>query len=815
MNLTTTNQLNRVAQIRDAAVIACDRVAPAWPLDQSIAVNPWWKMRDLPMANVAAKLQALGSVDLLMSKSYYQSLWQVQIKPNHLTLAAGEIGVRASEKELLAYLATPDVETHWLNICDLVDAEPSHGHKMPWRDEIVQQISQFTALYFQYPEQMQYLDDAENSFYQGWLAVIRQDKGIEVLMAESGLNAHFAALPNQVDALFVKVHSHLFAQGVADSVFVDYCYALLLDVHGWASWLAYGAWQDAFEGKSNSLLLQLLAVRMAWDWVLWQQVEAQSPNEFTLVERAFKQQLAQVSELESAWSVKQQYLWVWQRALEYAYQQPLQAQLLNSKRSTHEAHQLQAIFCIDVRSEPMRRALEAQSSEIQTLGFAGFFGLPIEYSISGSQYTRPQLPGLLKASIRVEQTGSLTSRQEISGLIGGQVADKQSGEAAPSAFGFVEAKGLYRAASLLKKTLFPGKPVHSINQIDLEGPWQLSRDGNLLTSAELASLAAGILGAMSLKSYLAPTVLLVGHGSSSTNNPHAAGLDCGACGGQSGEVNVKVLAQVLNDKGVRDELSKLAIHIPAQTQFVPAVHNTTTDEIVCFAVTGTHPWQNWLRDATTSAQKVRAVSVGIHAEDQTQRDRLFQKRATDWAQLRPEWGLANNAAFIVAPRSLTQNLDLAGRSFLHDYKYQDDAGFGVLELIMTAPMVVTNWINLQYYASVTDNLKYGSGNKLLNNVVGGNYGVFEGNGGDLRIGLPMQSVHDGQEWRHHPLRLSVFIAAPRDAIQAIIDKHQAVADLIQNQWLFLFQWDVEQNEIWQFVAGQWQLVPAEEVACAL
>ncbi len=63
---------------------------------------------------------------------------------------------------------------------------------------------------------------------------------------------------------------------------------------------------------------------------------------------------------------------------------------------------------------------------------------------------------------------------------------------------------------------------------------------------------------------------------------------------------------------------------------------------------------------------------------------------------------------------------------------------------MTAPMVVTNWINLQYHASTVDNRRYGSGNKVLHNVVGGRLGVFEGNGGDLRIGLPLQSLHDGQ-----------------------------------------------------------------------
>ncbi len=805
MNFKTTQNANLATQIQDDVLIACNRIAPTWPLDQSIAVNPWWKMRDLAMSDVAAKLQALGDVHLLMPKSYYHSLWQVQIKSSHIDLAVRDLGVIASETELLTYLTSTDNQPHWLNVCDLLDADPSHDHKMPWREEVVQQISQFTALYLQYPEQMQYIKDLENNFYQVWLDVTRQDKGIEVLMSESGLSVHFENLPNHVDALFAKVHATLFVENDAEHAFIDYCYALLLDVHGWASWLAYEAWQDAFDGKSNSSLIQLLAVRMAWDWVLWQHASTQSLDKFNLVQRTFKQQLQQVGELEKTWHAKQQFQWVWQRALEYSYQKTLQEQLVCSKQSETSEHQLQAIFCIDVRSEPMRRALEAQNSGIQTLGFAGFFGLPIEYSISGSQYTRPQLPGLLKASIRAEQTATVTKRKVASGLMSAQVAEKQSADAGPSGFGFVEAKGLYRAVSLVKNTLFPSKPVHSINQIDFEGAWQLSRDGKLLSDLELASLSAGILHAMGLNKYFAPTILLVGHGSSSTNNPHAAGLDCGACGGQSGEVNVKVLAQVLNTRGVRIELSKLGLKIPTETQFVACLHNTTTDELVCFGVLDAQLWQSWLSDATAAAQKLRAVSLGVIAEDRTQRNQKFQERASDWAQLRPEWGLANNAAFIVAPRSFTQNLDLAGRSFLHDYKYKEDDGYNVLELIMTAPMIVTNWINLQYYASVTDNFKYGSGNKLLHNVVGGNYGVFEGNGGDLRIGLSMQSLHDGQEWRHHPLRLSVYIAAPREAIAAVIAKHQAVADLVQNHWLFLFQWDAEQKQIWQFVAGQWQL----------
>jgi len=130
----------------------------------------------------------------------------------------------------------------------------------------------------------------------------------------------------------------------------------------------------------------------------------------------------------------------------------------------------------------------------------------------------------------------------------------------------------------------------------------------------------------------------------------------------------------------------------------------------------------------------------------------------------------------------------------------------VLELIMTAPMVVTNWISLQYYASVVDNLRYGSGNKVLHNVVGGNVGVFEGNGGDLRIGLPMQSLHDGERWRHTPQRLSVFIQAPQEPMDRIIEAHTTVRHLVDNEWLHLFRLD-DAGGCWRYTAVRgWQAV---------
>lgn len=170
--------------------------------------------------------------------------------------------------------------------------------------------------------------------------------------------------------------------------------------------------------------------------------------------------------------------------------------------------------------------------------------------------------------------------------------------------------------------------------------------------------------------------------------------------------------------------------------------------------------------------------------------------------MRPEWGLCNNAGVFIAPRSLTRNLNFAGRAFLHEYHVSEDPEFTQLEKIMTAPLLVMNWINLQYYASVTAPEKYGSGNKLLHNVVGGHIGVFEGNGGDLRIGLSNQSVHDGKQYRHQPVRLSAFIQAPQAAIEAIMLRHQNVADLVNNGWLFLYQIDEQQN-IFKYSSNTW------------
>ena len=164
-------------------------------------------------------------------------------------------------------------------------------------------------------------------------------------------------------------------------------------------------------------------------------------------------------------------------------------------------------------------------------------------------------------------------------------------------------------------------------------------------------------------------------------------------------------------------------------------------------------------------------------------------RSRDWSEVRPEWGLARNAAFIAARRERTRGVDLQGRAFLHEYDATLDSDGSVLTLILNAPMVVASWINLQYFASTVDNTVFGCGTKTLHNRVG-SLGVVLGNGGDLRTGLALQSVHgaDGR-WFHEPLRLQVVIEAHQAKIDDVLNAHKAVRDLVENGWIRLFALD--------------------------
>jgi hypothetical protein len=315
---------------------------------------------------------------------------------------------------------------------------------------------------------------------------------------------------------------------------------------------------------------------------------------------------------------------------------------------------------------------------------------------------------------------------------------------------------------------------------------------------------------MSLTGNFARLIVIAGHGANVVNNPHASGLHCGACGGYSGEVNARLLAGLLNDPGVREGLVAKGIEIPADTHFVGALHDTTTDAMTLYQNDHAHASHAkdianavaWFEQAGKTTRAERALRLPRAASDKD-----IAIRARDWAETRPEWALAGCKAFVAAPRGRTSGKSLEGRAFLHDYDWKQDKDFGILELIMTAPVVVASWISLQYYGSTVAPGLFGSGNKLLHNVTGG-IGVVEGNGGTMRAGLPLQSVHDGDDYTHEPVRLSVCIEAPREAMTDILKRHDGVRALFDNRWLYLFALDDAGRMAWRYDGDlQWSEMP--------
>ena len=241
------------------------------------------------------------------------------------------------------------------------------------------------------------------------------------------------------------------------------------------------------------------------------------------------------------------------------------------------------------------------------------------------------------------------------------------------------------------------------------------------------------------------------------------------------------------------------------------MHDTTTDAVTLYA--DDHPSASNQPDIRQAKVWLEAAGVISRGERALRLPRAtgegsLTSRSRDWAEVRPEWALAGCKAFIAAPRRRTAGKTLEGRAFLHDYDWKIDRDFGVLELILTAPVVVASWISLQYYGSTVAPKVFGGGNKLLHNVTGG-IGVVEGNGGVMRAGLPWQSVHDGERYVHEPLRLSVCIEAPREAMTEILKRHEGVRALFDNRWLHLFALDETGRMAWRYAGDlQWTAMSA-------
>jgi uncharacterized protein YbcC (UPF0753/DUF2309 family) len=800
--------------LKEAVERACASIAPTWPLDRFIAVNPFWPRTDKPLPQVAGELAALSGARLLMPRAWYADEWRSgRLRSEHVREAIAESGTDVIEDDLLASFWIREPTSHRRPlVVDVLEALRRRDHELSWRDFVMERISRFCASYFD-DGQAQVSAPRDKGFYATWRNQAESDRMPSLFMGLGGYRSALDSFPFSADEMIDRGCSDL---GVAADQRERYFSALLLDVNGWASWCAYLRWIARLSGGDDGHIRELLAIRLAWEWIL-----LRASDDTIAAEWRFA--MASWSPIDRAAQLARSDDWILQRAVEIAWLSRVRPKLPEGLRATRPAKpRLQAVFCLDVRSEVFRRALEAQGDDLQTLGAAGFFGVPLEYAQLAADDARPQLPGILAPKYRVTDThvpdGLEKTRRARLESANAWKAFKSS---SLSSFAFVDsigpffARNLYRDA-FSRKEVRPEHHDHA-GLTESENKTRLPRvtshvDGTPVSSDERCQIAESFLRAIGLTTGFARVVLLVGHGSETNNNAHAAGLDCGACCGQPGDVNARAAAAIFNDEQVRAGLVSRGIAVPATTLFVGALHNTTTDEVTMFVEdkgAATHQpdlaeVRAALDRASVRTRRERAPRFGLADLSDAKLHAAAIRRARNWAEVRPEWGLAGNAMFIVAPRERSRHIDLEGRAFLHDYRFEDDPEHTILEAIMTGPVVVGHWINFQYYASTVDNARYGCGDKVLHNIVGGHLGVLEGNGGDLRIGLSLQSLHDGEHWVHAPLRLAVFVEASRPALDRVLEKHPKVRELVDNEWFHLFQLDAGERAVFARRGGGWK-----------
>jgi uncharacterized protein YbcC (UPF0753/DUF2309 family) len=827
---------------------ACNRIAPVWPLDRFVAVNPFHGLVTQRFEEAAATLRRIADARMYMPRCWYHEQLQTgRITDEDLHEAAALCGSALTPEELRAEAAAahqaPSGGIPLLTaLVDELDADD-------WSSFVVERISHHCASYFDMGQATWKRPWEGMSLYASWKRFAASDYSL-TMMGQDAMRARVKALPEAPRTCIALALRRL---GIPEAAALDYMHAALMDIGGWAAWTRLLRWEQELHGGSDDAIVELLAIRLAWDVLLYEHksTPALRPRWREICARLGRgENDAGVGGNGSQGPTRgddAEVEHVLLTALEQGYQRRLIDDLRHGSdaRGTETRPAVQAAFCIDVRSEIIRRAFETVCPQSQTLGFAGFFGVPLEHVPLGAVEPRAHLPVLLTPKYKVcseihgadarEAEDALATQRRRTGLAKAWKGFKMG---ASSCFSFVEAAGiLLYAPKILADSFGWSRPVVAPDDMHLDhsmegrvGP-SLDAPGhgacahhhehpNLgIPEADRVPLAEGILRAMSMTDNFSRLVLLVGHGSTVVNNPHAAGLDCGACGGMSGEASARITAALLNDTAVRRGLGQRGIEIPADTWFIGALHDTCVDEVRLFDLDKLPAsyaeelaeLKSWLKQAGELTRLQRAARLGLEAQSPRAVTADVRRRSRDWAQVRPEWALAGCAAFIAAPRGRTRGLDLGGRTFLHDYQWQQDEGFGVLELIMTAPMVVAGWINLQYYGSTTDNRRFGSGNKVLHNVVGGAIGVLEGNAGDLRVGLPMQSLHDGKQWMHEPMRLSVFLAAPQAAIDDIIARHDLVRQMVDNGWLHLFRTD-DDGGIHRRVPGRgWQQASPESL----
>jgi hypothetical protein len=832
--LSPSERSRLVADVATAGSIA----APYWPLTAFVAVNPLGGLTDLAFAEATAAARGwFGARTHLPLEAYRAEHARGTVTDDDLGRAILRHDPSLADRRQL------DLGASRMDAVDLVRWDLLHGpvaapEPLPRAGTVADSLDEimtgWCAAFVDEAHTPWQMPDRDRGFYRAWLGVAGADRQLAAVIGRDA-RGKLAALPDDPAELLDLV---LTARNVSDDDRVAAIRTWILRTPGWAGFARWcDHWAPADRSGERLRMLDLAAVRAAMDHLSPEQLDLSGPDDAAGTVDAASSLRRRVDAVIAALGgddreviadvlgsiTEDDRLAIWLSAHEWNFRDRLLARLsgpIASRSDTRPDAQL--VFCIDVRSEGFRRQLEALGS-YETFGFAGFFGVPVRWRPLGSPVAQARCPVLVSprhevAEVAVDDASSyLATCSATAGLHDAFYAAK-GGIASP--FALAESAGWFAGPVAAARTLVPPrrsldttgaakrswwKPFGATPRTEPVVDETVGIDVRAGLSLEERTLFAEAIVTTIGMAEFAPVVVLCGHGSDTTNNPHASSLDCGACGGAPGGASARIAVAILNDAEVRAGLVERGISIPADTWFVAAEHDTAADLITVFdrdtIPSATRPLMDTLQ---------RDLDIAGERNARDRADRLpgnaatVRHRGRDWAQVRPEWGLAGNAAFIIGPRSMTAEHDLRGRSFLHSYVAERDPDGVALETIMTAPLVVAQWISSQYYFSTVEPEIFGAGDKMLHNPVGG-VGVVVGQSGDLAVGLPMQSVMLGEQRAHDPLRLLAVVQAPLDRIEGIILRNGGLRQLVEGEWIHVVARSHDKDE-WSFrtPTGGWE-----------
>jgi uncharacterized protein YbcC (UPF0753/DUF2309 family) len=767
------------ARIENAAAL----IGPLWPLQTFNAANPLVGFEDRPFDRAVQQAGTLLGGRGYPRPSVFRQAWENgEIDPAVLTQRLSEHGITQRPEVLLDRMAADD--------------RPQRA--VPTDRPLDRVMTKWLSAFLDQGQAAWPMPNRSEGFYAAWRAVAPYDRDVPDITRTGDL-------PDTLMAAFEAVLTG-YPEERWESIFVHHLAAL----PGWTGFIkwrarrAHSEWQAACPISLADYLAVRLTLATRLDAAVTPDRGQDLPANGT--DRPFLPQ-------------------IWLQAWEESYRNRLLDDLHQAPAppSDHERPDAQLAFCIDVRSEVIRRHVEAQGA-YETHGYAGFFGVPMQHQPYGADTSVKSCPPIVDPKHRVldwvppERQEAADAHDWWTALEAGRTGlVKTLKHNVAAAFGFVEGSGGFFGGAMAARTLLPSvlfrlgerlpdwiptPTAFTEPTVDRPAPDEPEPENGLpvgLSPEAKVLYAEAAFKLMGWTDQFAPIVVFTGHGTQTPNNPYKSSLDCGACSGNPGGPNARVLAAICNDAAVRDALRDRGIDIPDDTVFLAGQHNTTTDAITLFVDDEDPPVPAdalaQLRADLAAAQdgaaaeRVETMNATVDAGRAEAAVHETQRRAADWAETRPEWGLAGNASFIVGPRALTESLDLDGRAFLHSYDWTQDEDGTALENIMTGPLVVGEWINTQYYFSTVDNAAYGSGSKVTHNVVG-KVGIVQGNGGDLMSGLPLQSLQSDDEHPfHRPLRLLAVIQAPTERIEAVLDRHATLAQLLDHQWIHLTAMD--------------------------